>query len=447
MKKKTVYIPIEIKPRELDSQILLSGYLAKSGYRTYIGSKQAINTILKTKKKKGGIYLYKGGHSIEKTKWISKVCDSHVIIDQEIGPVIDDYESIIETRLDQEASKCIDRYYTIGNMAQNAAIKMLPSLKSKIIKTGWPRIDLWKSSFKSLYTEKANYLRKKHGKFLLFSSDFGFTSEKRIEGVYQQTLNSNINNSKDLANTRKKKAENSFKEFKEMVKFLEECDSKLNNLKIIVRPHPAEDINAWQKNLKSLKNIDCVYEGSVTEWIYASSGVLHRGCTTGVQSFISEKPTGYIITNNSNIRENLSYMLSEKINDIDEMLELTKHEPVFNLYDQPKALSERIFITDKSACELLVNDFDSLEVSNEAPWSKNVLTMYIRNFKKKLFSKLKSNKTEKKYSISSFDQKVPGGIQIEDGLSILNKVFESDNIQIKSVIENCLCIEANGGGY
>ena len=38
--KKEVYIPIEIKPREFVSQLLLGGELAKIGLRVYLGSKK-----------------------------------------------------------------------------------------------------------------------------------------------------------------------------------------------------------------------------------------------------------------------------------------------------------------------------------------------------------------------------------------------------------------------
>ena len=41
--KQEVYIPIEIKPREFVSQLLLCGELAKTGKRVYLGSKTAID--------------------------------------------------------------------------------------------------------------------------------------------------------------------------------------------------------------------------------------------------------------------------------------------------------------------------------------------------------------------------------------------------------------------
>ena len=49
MNKITIYLPIEIKVRELNSHVLLSKFASKLGMRIYIGSKDAIKRLLKKK--------------------------------------------------------------------------------------------------------------------------------------------------------------------------------------------------------------------------------------------------------------------------------------------------------------------------------------------------------------------------------------------------------------
>ena len=49
--KLEIFIPIEIKPREFVSQLLLSGELAKNNIRIYLGSKKAIDKLIENKKK------------------------------------------------------------------------------------------------------------------------------------------------------------------------------------------------------------------------------------------------------------------------------------------------------------------------------------------------------------------------------------------------------------
>ena len=59
--KVTIYLPVEIKGRELKSHIILSKFAAKLGMRTYIGSKPAIFRLVKKKKTKAGVFVYKAG--------------------------------------------------------------------------------------------------------------------------------------------------------------------------------------------------------------------------------------------------------------------------------------------------------------------------------------------------------------------------------------------------
>ena len=59
LQKPNLYLPIEIKYREFLSNLLLASFAVKSGFRVYIGSKDAIATLINTKNDKGGIFFIK----------------------------------------------------------------------------------------------------------------------------------------------------------------------------------------------------------------------------------------------------------------------------------------------------------------------------------------------------------------------------------------------------
>ena len=65
MKKKTIYLPIEIKARELDSFILIAKFAVQNNYRVYIGSKFAINRLLDKKKSYGACLFLKVGYPLK----------------------------------------------------------------------------------------------------------------------------------------------------------------------------------------------------------------------------------------------------------------------------------------------------------------------------------------------------------------------------------------------
>jgi hypothetical protein len=59
--KKDLFISIEIKYRELNSQLFLDGFAISKGFRFYIGTHSAIERLLEARQGHGGIYFDKGG--------------------------------------------------------------------------------------------------------------------------------------------------------------------------------------------------------------------------------------------------------------------------------------------------------------------------------------------------------------------------------------------------
>ena len=84
--EKHLYIPIELKNRELDSQVILAAEACLRGFRVYLGSHAAIYTALRTKKFRAGIFLDKGTKVESLTKWIKTKCERVFILDQELSP-------------------------------------------------------------------------------------------------------------------------------------------------------------------------------------------------------------------------------------------------------------------------------------------------------------------------------------------------------------------------
>ena len=177
-KKITFYFPIELKARELSSFVLLSIFAVKHGCRIYLGSKSSIRRLLKQKKNKAGLYIFNGGVQLPDLLKIKSKTNQYVILDHEISPSCLDFEDAIKNRLWPNTQKYIDRYYVLGERIYNASLKVLEEIRPKIVKTGWPIIDLSKKEFHCLFNERVNQIREKHGEFILFSSAFCYISKK-----------------------------------------------------------------------------------------------------------------------------------------------------------------------------------------------------------------------------------------------------------------------------
>src|SRR5262245_47042447 len=61
------------------------------------------------------------------------------------------------------------------------------------------------------------------------------------------------------------------------------------NQKIIVRPHPGEDLKRWEGTFDRCRNVTIVREGSHVPWTLACRLLLHTSCTTGFEARVAGK--------------------------------------------------------------------------------------------------------------------------------------------------------------
>ena len=63
----------------------------------------------------------------------------------------------------------------------------------------------------------------------------------------------------------------------------------------MVRGHPADNIEEWKKTISRIKNLEFLEpKDDIQPWIMASSGVIHRGCTTSLQAYALKKPLAFL---------------------------------------------------------------------------------------------------------------------------------------------------------
>lgn len=444
--KKNLFLPIEMKHREFFSQLFLSSYAIKAGFRVYIGSKSSIARLIKMKKSKGGIFFFKGGMEAKHIIDLKKKCDKFVVLDQEMGTEIKEYAKTIKRRIWPDTEKHIDRYYVIGKMGYQISKNTFPDMKDSIRCTGWPRVDIWRKENNFLFKSETQAISKKYGSYILFSSDFGFNSQKIIDERLEIIKKTKW---KALFNTYEKSRENAYKVFKEYNKILEILKNydRLNDCpQIIVRPHPAEDIDAWFEDTKKFSNVKVIYEGEITPWINASSGIIHRGCTSAMQGYLQDLPIAYYVTSKSDIVDGTPYDISEKLLTFDELIHFCKtsinKSKTVNSSKYSDNFKNMVHINNKKfASELIVEDLDELKINKELPCQSNIkikivdLLIDLRVKIKKYF------KLKKKIGMAPKEIKMPNGISKEEVEDFLKLLDFSTNFKIREISKDCIEIE------
>lgn len=70
-----------------------------------------------------------------------------------------------------------------------------------------------------------------------------------------------------------------------------------NGQKVIVRPHPSENIEIWKKYTKNYsKKIKIIRSGNVLSWILAAKLLIHNGCTTAIEALFLKKKDYFFLS-------------------------------------------------------------------------------------------------------------------------------------------------------
>lgn len=440
--KPTIYIPVEIKARELKAKVLLSMIAAQHGFRVYLGSKRAIDDLVEHKAQKGGIYFYKGGKPAPAMQRIKQKTDYFVVLDEEMGPAVQDLDNYYKGRIYPGTEPLVDRILLIGKSHLDSLHRVRPELGNKAVVTGWPRVDLWRPEMKNQFEFEVSDIRSKHGHFLLFSSDFGVISEPALEHELRRLDANHYEPSERNRLSAQLKA--AFDEFLNFVSLAEELDADPSFPPLIIRPHPSEDIAAWKSRLHALKKTKIIYEGEISPWLHASNGLLHRGCTTAVQAGFAGVPAIYVLAGGSTPKKStLPYRMSHIASNRSDLLRLASD--AFNgtlpLKTDNRTLDE-IRIEPELASEIIARELELLATPPEPPFRLPAMRSAFRM----LVGRLDEIRTRRKIGLSKrrltkINRKIPGGIHEPEVSKIAVRLGRASNLSIREVDFNAIEID------
>ncbi len=433
MKKKNVYIPIEIYYREFHQRLYLISKAIKKNFRVYIGTKYGIDKILDKKikdKSYGGIYFYKS-NIISNKNYLTKICnacDNFVILDEELGPAVSNPNLSLSIRavFDQR----IKKFFVIGKYWKDKILKHDKNFKNIVSNTGWPKYDLIKDKEFNFYVEKSKKIKKKFGKFYLFSSNFGTLSQNGLIKMKKKQIK---NHSKKFWSKRKKIFEQNINDFKEFIKNLNDYYSKDGKKKLIIRPHPSEFNHCdWINNTKSISNkVSVIYEGDIIPWIIASEGLVHRGCGTSIDAILLNKDSFFWKPNRKlkKSEKNITYKISKVIKN-------------FNQIKNFKIKSKNKFNYIKKHVENFRNINSSEKIVQEMIKLKTIKEHAIEpeNKLKLMFKGLV--RSFKYFIIKNKNQKIPHNIETKNIYNFYKNLKNFDGIKIRAINTEAIEIDS-----
>ncbi|HEX9447881.1 MAG TPA: surface carbohydrate biosynthesis protein, partial [Dongiaceae bacterium] len=286
-----LYMPMEIASRELDSRLLLATLAVARGYEVVLGQKWLIEQNIHAMPP--GLYLSKTLTQRDGIAMADARSRGYVVaaIDEELPGL---FMSAQQLRwMSSDAVDATDMIFVAGAGNSAAIAERFPTAANKIVQAANPRWDMLRPNLRDYYAAEVADLKRRYGRFILINTNFGFTnSEKGDAGQIvreQERLGKldmkNLEHVDYVKSIITMETENR----QAIEQLLIALPIRFPEHRIVVRPHPSESADTWQKIVAGRQGIDVIREGAAVAWILASDVLIHTNCTTGVEALALDK--------------------------------------------------------------------------------------------------------------------------------------------------------------
>ncbi|WP_440698003.1 surface carbohydrate biosynthesis protein [Candidatus Pelagibacter sp. HIMB1709] len=445
---KLIYIPIEIKARELTSKLLFISENINENFVYFIGDKKS--SIRATSLLGEGIYFYKS-INYNDTNHILRIKNkgnAYISLDEEGGATqsnTSSFQSYLNYRSNLKNVSLVNKIFTWGNFDYKGWNKKYKNHTNKIIKTGSPRFDIWrKEIYSKIFKDEILHL-KKYSPFFFIPSTF-ISSYSWLQKEISNEKKMKRNNNKltyGYLKKRIKARKDSHKNFLAFVNLIKKLTKDFPKYKILIKPHPTENVLDWKKKFKEKKYSNVLIDNKydLTAYIAASNCVIFSESTAGIQSIImGKKAISYNLKNNVTFR-NFANKCAPQTSNYDFLLKYLNENYNYEKLKYKKKIKDRFYITKKTSSKIIMQNIKKIKMKP--------VNFRVFNFKVNFFGSyflIKDNlkfflmrvnqiifKTKPKIeSRFSYSLKMPGGIKRDE----IEQIFKNLKIDKKIKIKN-----------
>jgi surface carbohydrate biosynthesis protein len=306
--KPLLLIPVENQVRELDPKLLLACVAAERGFSSVIGSRREMEFNIDAFPK--SIYLSKS-MTIRSLLFfqIAQHFDIEIVAWDEEALVHLPPDTYFSRRLDSRAIKYVSHLFAWGE--DNELLwRQYPHLPDglPIHITGNPRSDMLRSELRPFYQKEIEEFKAQYGDFILVNTNFNHVNAFGPDmNLFKPTKTPDQKAkfgraargmSREYAEGLRDHKQAVFEDFQRIIPRLAEAFPENT---IVVRPHPTENHDVYRKIADQCNRVYVTNEGNVVPWLIATQAVIHNGCTTGVEAYVTGTPA---ISYRASINEN-----------------------------------------------------------------------------------------------------------------------------------------------
>ncbi|MBM86359.1 MAG: hypothetical protein CMM47_10105 [Rhodospirillaceae bacterium] len=299
-----VYMPVEVKERELAARVLMARALAERGIASVIGFGEAVTRGAAFWS--AGIYLIKGLNAVQKRTATRIRAHGHwlIALDEEAFGVAD--SNYMAKDIDPEIAPLVDLVFGQGEIQRTTLVEKRGFVPEKVLVTGNPRADLFRTPLREEVEARATKIRTRIGRFVLVNTNTGavnssWGSEDRYRGILAEIGWFDPRDPEGVALV-DEHLRHDRENFQAVIALLRTLASKDPDIPVIVRPHPTERAETWQELVRDLPSVQIVHDTEPTAWLVAADLVVVTGCTTGLEAFMLGTPVLSMIENPAGLR-------------------------------------------------------------------------------------------------------------------------------------------------
>lgn len=280
-----VYIPLELKARDLDSRLLLAAELINKDLNVIIGQQWSLSKNIYNVPR--GLFLFKTVNEIQATQMLDAVDAGHIVTSSDEEVLACACDECFRSGLCHTAAKNMHIFFANNKKHADIVKNQYEEMRDKTFITGNPRIEIAKKWGKVLYQKEILKIKKEIGPYFLFNTNFGWVNSIWGENedprdIAIRTGHLELNNKKSIEAYEDEIdwEKSNMAELEKVIRWFTSLDTPF---KTVIRPHPAEDATYWKKKY-SHEDIVIIESSPPIPWALASEALIHTTCTTGFEA-------------------------------------------------------------------------------------------------------------------------------------------------------------------
>ena len=270
--RKWIFLPVEVKSRELISKLFFADLATRRGYGVILG-RNGMN--ISRDHFPRGLYFDKSQlpHQLKTHKYQVETLGNLLVTLDEEALIVD--ETHAEGRFNQGSIDLSSIIFAWGD-EEAAMINKKYETQDKVLVVGSPRVDCWIPENDYIFAKEIGHIRQRFGNFILINSNFGapVLPENRYTDADRRHF--------ELTTVIRKN----------FMMLMTKIAETFTDRHIVLRPHPGEEQGLWESLRLGLpSNAHIILDGPVSPWIRASSLLLHHCCTTAVEAWVAQVPS------------------------------------------------------------------------------------------------------------------------------------------------------------